>query len=322
VTFLQPWLLLLALLVPLGAWIRARRGAPAVRFAPAAFAEGLPRTWRARMLPVPALLEAGGLLLVVVALARPVERTPLPVETEGIDIVLCLDTSSSMAERDLDPARTRLEVAKDAASRFVAGRPHDRIGLVCFARYPDLRCPFTLDHDALRRILRDVAMVARDGPEDATGIGAAVALAAKLLLNGKARSKVVILLTDGEENVATRQTPSEIAPVHAAQLCKELGVRVYAIAAGTFGGSAPDGRLSTDTSQVRRMAEACDGAFFEAQSAETLAAVYSRIDALEKAPIRQVRHRVEERFVPVLLAALALLAGARLIRATVLEVLP
>jgi Ca-activated chloride channel family protein len=293
-----------------------------VRFAPAPLLQGMPRSWRSRLALVPRALEAAGVLLATLALARPVNHVAIPVESEGIDIVLCLDTSSSMLARDLDEVRTRLEVAKDAGTRFVRARRHDRIALVCFARYPDVRCPFTLDHEALARILADVQLVRADGPEDATGIGAAVALSAKVLRTSAAKSKVVVLLTDGEETVATAQTPAEIAPVHAAQLCRELGVRLYSIAVGTPGGPAPDGRLSIDTGQVRKMAELCDGAFFEARDAAALAGVYARIDALEKAAIAGTRYEIEERFLPFLIAALVLLATARLLSSTILEVLP
>ncbi|MHC4818557.1 MAG: VWA domain-containing protein, partial [Planctomycetota bacterium] len=180
-TLQNPWWLLLALLVPLALWLRWRRGAPTVLFAPGAFLARLPGGWRVRLLPLPWLLLAAGLSLTVVALARPVRRVPLPHKSEGIDIMLCLDVSSSMTANDMDPQRTRLDVARDAAVRFIAGRPNDRIGLICFARFPDLRCPPTPDHDALRQLLAAVIPVASDGPEDATGIGTAVARAAQVL---------------------------------------------------------------------------------------------------------------------------------------------
>jgi Ca-activated chloride channel family protein len=321
-SFLHPWMLLLGLLVPIAMLWRARRGAPAVRFAPAAFVEDLPKTWRIRLLPLPRVLEAAALLLAIVALARPVERAPLPQKSEGIDVMLLLDTSSSMAARDLDPSRTRLDVAKDAAAQFVGRRPHDRIGLVRFARYPDLVCPLTLDHGSAGNLLSEIKLVEADGPEDATGIGAAVAFAAKVLRNGASRSKVAILLTDGEENVATALTPKEIAPIHAAQLSRELGVRVYAIAVGSPDRGAPDGRLTVDTTQIRLVAEKCDGAFFQAPDAASLASVYDRIDELERAPLEEPRFRIEERFLAFLAVALAMLLGSRLLESTVLEVLP
>src|SRR5262249_8723088 len=154
--------------------------------------------------------------------ARPVERTQIPHQHPGIDILLCLDLSSSMAATDLDPQQDRLQVAKAAARRFVDARASDRIGLLCFARYPDLRCPLTLDHAALQQVVERVAMMPNDSPEDATGIGTALCRAAAVLRASQARAKVVILLTDGEENVATVQTPDEIAPLHAAQLCQQF----------------------------------------------------------------------------------------------------
>ncbi|TAH34436.1 MAG: VWA domain-containing protein [Planctomycetota bacterium] len=321
-TLRDPWMLSCALLLPLALWLRRRRGAPAVRFAPAAFVQDLPRTWRVRMLPLPPALQVLGLLLVVLALARPVQRTPLPLRTEGIDILLCLDVSSSMAARDMDPLRARLDLAKAAAAQFIAGRPQDRVGLIAFARYPDLVCPPTLDHAALQELLARVERVESEGPEDATGIGTAVARAAQVLRASTAKSKVVILLTDGEENVATAQTPAEIAPLHAGQLCRELGVRVYAIAAGTGGPDASGGGPAIDTSQVQRLAEMTGGALHEARDAGAMAGVYAHIDALEKVEIQEPRYRLEDRFLPFLGAALALLFLGRVLQSTLLEALP
>ena len=316
----QPWFLLLALLVPIALWRRRRRRAPTVLFAPAV--QGLPRTWRVRLLPVPRALQVFGLLLLVVALARPMKRVSLPHTTEGIDMMLCLDTSSSMATNDLDPMRTRLEVAKAAAAYFVAGRPDDRIGVIAFARYPDVRCPPTLDHRALQEFLKGVAQVRSDGPEDATGIGTAVARAAQLLRGGAAKSRVVILLTDGEENVATARTPDEIAPLHAGQLCRRLGVRVYAIAAGLGKRTQSGEWVDLDTRQIRRLAVATGGKFFEARDADAVAGVYREINALERIEFEEPRYRMAEAFLPFLAAALALLVLGRLMESTVLAVMP
>jgi len=316
---LHPWFLLLAALIPLAVW---RRGRPVVLFASAAFARGIPRSWRQRAVALPRLLQIGGLVLLLFALARPVERVPLPHATKGIDIVLCLDTSSSMTANDLDAQRSRLDVAKAAAKRFIAGRPHDRIGLVGFARYPDLRCPPTLDHAALARIVDAVAMVRSDGPEDATGIGTAIARAAQVLRASDADSKVVILLTDGDENVATEDKPDEIAPVHAGQLCRELGIRVYAIAAG-LGRSRRDGSwIDLDTTQMRGLAEQTGGKFFTARDANAVGGVYTEIDALEKVAFAQPRYEIVERFLPILMAALALLVAGYLVESTLLGVYP
>jgi Ca-activated chloride channel family protein len=308
---LDPAMLLLALPVPLALLLRRR--APAVPFAPFPLLAPAPRSWRVALLPLPRVLQAAAILLAVVALARPARHEVLPLESRGIDILLCLDASSSMGAADMDGSRTRLDVARAAAARFVRARPHDRIGLVSFARFPDLRCPPTSDHDALLALLAEVATVAGDGPEDATGLGAAAARAAQVLHEGGAASPVVILLTDGEENVATKGAAGEIGPLHAAQLCRTLGVRVYAVAAG--GGRG-------DTGPLARLARGTGGEFFEARDASAVAAVYERIDALEKTVFEEPRYVVEERFLPFLLAAVALLVAGRLLGATFLRVLP
>ncbi len=310
------WLLPVPLLAL--AW-RLRRRRRAVRFAPAALGP-LPVSWRVRLLGLPALLWALGLCGVVVALARPAERVRLAGATEGIDMLLCVDTSSSMTAPDLGRAGTRLDLAREAATVFVRARPHDRIGLLSFARYPDLRCPPTLDHEALAVILARLSTVTSEGPEDYTGIGTAVARAAQILDGAAAASPVVILLTDGEENVATRGTAGEIAPVHAAQLCRTLGVRVYAIAVG---GEAPSGpRAPPDLGALERIAATTGGALFRAGDANALGAAYARIDALERSGFEEERHAVQERQLPLLLAAVALLLFARGGEATLLRVAP
>jgi Ca-activated chloride channel family protein len=305
VTLLAPGLVFLLLLVPAAILWRRRRGMPSVLFAPGA--DGLPRSWRVRLLFLPRLVQVAGLVLVAVALARPARQVAIPQVNEGIDIMLCLDTSSSMKANDLDPRRTRLDVAKSAAATFVTGRPDDRIGLVSFARYPDLLCPPTRDHEALLAFLAALEQVEGDGPEDATGIGTAVARAAQVLGAGGTRSKVVILLTDGEENVATADKPKEIAPLHAGQLCARLGVRVYAIAAGS-GPRDP---------QVQALTGRTGGRYFEARDAGAVAQVYAGIGALEKAAIEDPRLETVEGFMPFLAGAIVLLLCGRLLETVV-----
>ncbi|HEX5135687.1 MAG TPA: VWA domain-containing protein [Planctomycetota bacterium] len=309
---LSPWLLLLALLVPAALW--RRRGGPSVAFAPAMLLR-VPRSWRVRLLSLPRALQALALLLLIVALARPARREPLPLRAEGIDILLCLDTSSSMTARDMDRQRTRLDVAKAAAAEFVRGRPEDRIGLLSFARYPDLRCPLTLDHEALLGILDRVTTVSSDGPEDATGLGTAVARAAQVLSGDDRRERVAILLTDGDENVAVEGAAGEIAPSHAAQLCAALGARVYAVSVGVRG-------PRVDTGALKGMATRTGGEFHEARDAGAVAAVYRQIDALEKTGIEKPRYVIEDRFLPFLLLGILLMLAARVLDATVLQVFP
>jgi Ca-activated chloride channel family protein len=318
-SFRSPALLALGLAVAVVLVLRGTRKRAAVPFAGAAFAgEGLPRSWRTRLAGLPEVLEVVALLLVVVSLARPATSERLPVERQGIDILLCVDTSSSMTNDDMEGRRTRLDVAKAAAARFVAGRPHDRIGLVTFARFPDVRCPPTLDHDALAALIGDAGAAASDGPEDATGIGTAVARAAESLRGGPARARVVVLITDGAENVATARTPNEITPLHAAQFCKDVGVRVHAVVAGPAAAPAS----APDTRQVARMAEVTGGRFFVARDAPDVDRVYAEIDALERAAFEEPRTRVVDRFLPFLASALLFAAAGHLLRSTVLRVLP
>ena len=322
-TLREPWLLAAAAAVGVVAVLARRRTPPPLRCAPAAFLAGappLPASWRLRLRRLPELLEVVGLLALVVALARPVRRAPLPLTRAGIDLALCLDVSSSMRRRDLDPARTRLEVARDAALAFVAGRPDDRIGLIAFARHADVRCPPTLDHAALSELLRRIEPVEADGPEDATGLGVAVARAAAMLAGPGASSrpsppsKVALLFTDGEENVALGQSEDEIAPLAAAQLCASRGVRVDAIVAGDSS--------ALDTAPLRRLTERSRGRFFVAKDAGALADVVASIDALERSPFEEPRFRMEDAAGAWMVAALLLFGRGRLLRATAWRVAP
>ena len=322
-TLQSPAWLIALVLIPIAAWFGARRGRASATFAPGVFLDPRPPiSWRVVLLPAPLVLHTFGLVLLVVALARPARRVALPMENNGIDIVLCLDTSSSMLATDLAAGRTRLDVAKEAAQEFVERREHDRIALVRFARYPDIRCPPTLDHDALGAILNAVETVVPDGPEDATGIGTAVARAAEVLGESSATSRVVVLLTDGEENVATSDRPTEISPVHAAQLCERLGVRVYTIAVGV-GRTGVDGRVvALDTTQVETLSRRTGGQFFAAPDAATLDSVYGEIDRLETRSRPGERFRVEEAYGVFLALALGLCVSGRVLGLTVLRVLP
>ncbi|HEX5052545.1 MAG TPA: VWA domain-containing protein [Planctomycetota bacterium] len=324
------WFWLLAI-VPVLVWWRRARAARAA-FAAAGLLHGalaaacddsvLPASWRERAAAVPLLLEVLAIALAVCALARPVQRVPLPPEREGRDVLLCLDRSSSMAAEDLAEGRTRLDVAKEVASRFVAERGVDRTGFVTFARYADLGCPPTLDRDAVRALLGGVQMVDKEGPEDATAIGAAVALAAEVLARSPAKGKVVVLLTDGEENVATSAAPAEIAPLHAGQLCAAFGIRVHAVVVGK-GNQKADGRfVPLDTTAVRQLAETTGGRFFAAPDAAALRAVYADIDALEAVAFAEPRVWVREWFALALGLSVLAAAGAHCLARTVLGVLP
>lgn len=317
----------LALLALLGlvAWVRRAR--MAIPLAPAgllAAAGPLPASWRTRLWRLPGILCAGGLVLLLVALARPSARASEPLRTEGIDLLLAVDVSSSMTARDGDGTRTRLEVAQQAAAHFIARRPADRIGLLAFARFPELLCPPTRDHQVLQTLLASLKPVASDGPEDATGVGAAAARAAEALGSARTGSRVVILLTDGEENVALKGAPGEIAPAHAAQLAEQLGVRIHGIAVGgdARGAGRPAPEFAHDLAPFGAMVARTGGTLYQAQDARALEAVYATLDRLERAPIEEPRVFLEDRHTPFLLAALALLLLGRLLAAGPLALLP
>jgi Ca-activated chloride channel family protein len=323
----DPWWLTMLALVPIVWFVRSR--GPAVPFAAArllvqdlAGNAPLPASFRQRLAWLPEALATVALALGILAMARPIERVPLPPERAGIDVLLCIDTSSSMAATDLGDRRTRLDIVGEVAAAFVQQRANDRTGFVSFARYADLRCPPTLDHAATAELLRAVKLVGKDSPEDATGIGNAVAQAAAVLRRSKAASKVIVLLTDGEENVATAATPQEVAPVHAAQLCARLGVRVHTIVVGQ-GNQKPDGRfVALDTKAVREVAEVTGGKFFTARDVAGLQRVYDEIDALEKVEFAEPRVLTRELFAWPLAAAILLLGFGRWLVRRTLAVLP
>ena len=315
--FLDPIFLTLAFLLPFLIWFRRQKNLPEVTFAPFRFVVQqhlVPRSWKRRSLALPFVLEFIAMTAIVLALARPVERIAVDDPKSGMDVVLCLDISSSMAARDMAAGKSRLDVCKGAAARFVAKRKNDRLTVVSFARYPDLICPPTLDHQALLAFLDDLELVSEEGPEDATGIGAALASAARVLANNKGRSGVVILLTDGAENVARAEWPEEIAPFHAAELCLELGLKVYVIAAGK--------EQTVDSSELRTLATRTEGRFFSADSAYAVDLVYDEIDRLESQRFEVVNFRLEDRLRPFLLLAAALLLCSKILTFTVLEILP
>jgi Ca-activated chloride channel family protein len=259
---------------------------------------------------VPVLLRFLVLTALVVALARPQTGiTSESVRTQGIDILLAMDVSSSMLAEDLEP--NRLEAAKQVAAEFAQGRRNDRIGLVAFAGEAYTQAPLTLDHSVIVSLLTelDVGMI-----EDGTAVGMGLATAVKRLQASDAESKVVVLLTDGRNN------RGEIGPTTAAQMAQALGIRVYTIGAGTQGTARVpvndpllgrrylNMRVDLDEPTLREMAQLTGGRYFRAMDRESLETVYAEIDELETTEI-QVEHftRYGELFPPILAAGLLLL---------------
>jgi Ca-activated chloride channel family protein len=193
-----------------------------------------------------------------------------------------------------------MDAARARAEQFAAKRSHDRVGLITFARYAELRCPPTLDEQALAAFLRSVDTVPTNSEYDGTAIGTALAKAVQVLGKSKAKSKVAVLLTDGENTVV------DILPADGAKLAKDNGIRVHTIGLGN-GVPTPFGFQRLDFADLRLIAETTGGAFFQPKSDEDLAAVYGKIDELEKTELEDPRYRTSDRFEWPLGAGLALL---------------
>ena len=254
-------------------------------------------------------LRTIGIALLIIVLARPQKTDKFQdISTEGIDIVLTQDISGSMLARDFKP--DRLQAAKNIATEFISGRPYDRIGLVVFSGESFTQCPLTTDHAVLINLLREIqsGMI-----EDGTAIGMGLATAVSRIKDSKAKSKVIILLTDGVNN------KGEIAPATAADIAKTFGIRVYTIGVGTQG-TAPypvqtpygiqyqDMPVEIDEGILQQIAQNTGGKYFRATDNDKLTQVYKEIDKLEKSKIdvRQFSRKEERYLIPALIAFILL----------------
>ena len=291
-------------------WGRGWHGRPRARVP---LVLDVPRSMRQRLAWIPTFLQVCALLFAIGALARPLRGNVQHDDvSEGVDIALLVDRSGSMRFNDLARGRTRLDVVKQVVGEFAARRMGDREGaadscsLITFARYPKLLCPFTLDVDALQGFLEGVELV-EHREEDGTAIGVALAKAVWVLRESEARSKVCVLLTDGENNV------DDITPAQAAELAAEEGIKVYTIYAARyvyrhdpFRGWVPtEGKL--DTSALERMADLTGGRFFHATDQASLESVYAEIESLERTERTEVRYEeTYDLYVWLLLPAICL----------------
>jgi Ca-activated chloride channel family protein len=318
------WALLL--LLPAVLWYvrRHRRTTTHLRYSTLAAFDGVRPTIRERLRHLPFLLRLAVLALIIVAVARPRSASEgANVVTEGIDIVLVLDISGSMLAEDFRP--NRVEAAKDVAARFVDARRNDRIGLVIFAGESFTQCPMTLDHAVLKNLLREV----RQGLiEDGTAIGMAIAQGVNRLKDSDARSRVMILLTDGVNN------RGEIDPVTATQIAVTYGIRIYTVAVGTIGTApypvkTPFGTryqnvpVEVDEKTLQTIAGMTGGQYFRATNNRALEQIYDEIDEMEKTRIEVRAYRAyTELFYGWALAAIIALLLEWLVSATILRKLP
>ncbi len=291
-TLLDPWFLLgLPLVLVLTALRRARPRAALPAAQTAWFAQ-LPATLRVRCVHVPLRLMCLAGCVLVVALARPVRREIVPQHEEGIDIVMVVDTSSSMKIDDMEQ-RTglrRIDAARQRALEFATRRPNDRIAFVAFARFAELRCPPTLDEKALAMFLAAVDIVPEQTELDGTAIGVAIAKAVQVLSKSTAKSKVVVLLSDGENTVT-----DSIDVDDAIKLASDAGVRIHTIGLG-HGQLTPFGFQELDFAALKQAAVRTHGQFFAAKTDADLADVYAEIDRLEKSELDDPRYRVVDGF--------------------------
>ena len=289
--FAHPYLLLLLLLLPLLAWLKGRRGRPpAFLYSSVRLVEGLTQTRRSRAGALLAALRWLVLALFIVALAQPrLMKSATTVKASGVDIVVALDMSGSMISEDFEVRGgrvNRFNMARAVLKNFIDQRPNDRIGLVVFAAQAFIATPLTLDHDFLQEDLDRLEIGTINA--DRTAIGDALSTALNQLRELKSKSKIVILMTDGQNNAG------KVDPLTAAQAAQALGVKVYTIGVG-MRGQAPMpvrdvfGRMTyqwqpvdVDEDTLQKIANLTGGKYYRADNAERFQQIYAEIDKLEK----------------------------------------
>ena len=314
----QPiYFLLLLLLVPYILWyvLWRNRGKhkmeASLTISDAFVYKNAPMSLRQRFIHLPMVIRCAAFVLIVTALARPQTRNAWDNRSvEGIDIMLAIDISTSMLTQDLNP--NRIEAAKNVAAAFIADRPNDNIGLTVFAGEAFTQCPLTTDHASLLNLLKNVRpdLAATGLISDGTAIGMGLANAISRLKDSKAKSKVVILLTDGANNMG------DISPLTAAQIAKSLGIRVYTIGVGSKRVAA----YEIDATTLKSIAATGDGNFYLATNNKELRQIYSDIDKLEKSRILVKKFSKKyEAYQPFAIAALLMLLLEMLLRLTLLR---
>jgi Ca-activated chloride channel family protein len=326
-TFHNPgYLFLLLLLLPIIYWYikEMHQSDASLQISSLQDLTKFPKSKRIKMRHLPFILRLFTLIFLIIAIARPQSSNSLRNETtEGIDIMIALDISGTMLAEDLKP--NRLEASKAVATEFILSRPNDNIGLVIFAAESFTQCPLTTDHDVLINLFKGVqyGMI-----EDGTAIGLGLANAVNRIKDGKAKSKVIILLTDGSNN------RGDIAPVSAAEIAKTFGIRVYAIGVGSHGMvrvpvPTPLGmqyqlmESEFDEQTLKAIANITGGKYFRATDNLKLRSIYQEIDQLEKTKISVREYsKKNEMFYLFALAAFLCLISEILLRNTVLRKIP
>jgi Ca-activated chloride channel family protein len=339
-TFAHPWMLLLLLAIPLLAYLRGRSGpAAALTFSSTGALRSLGKTSAARPGKFLRSLLLLGLAFFGVAMARPQLGTSLTqVEASGIDIMLVLDVSQSMLTKDFSVGgdqATRIEAIREVTRQFIEARPNDRIGIIAFAGHPYVISPMTLDHDWL---LQNLERIRTGMVEDGTAIGSAIASAANRLSDKHSKSRVIVLLTDGENNAG------KIPPTTAAEAVRALKIRFYAIGAGINGiASAPvfnprtgkpytdmlgnimyqNQRVQFNEDGLKEVSRIADGQFFRATDTKSLEQIFRDIDKLEKTTVAVKKYQqYRDLFPACVMAGCGLLIAQILLSQTIWKKLP
>ena len=333
-TFGHPYLLLLLLLLPVLGWLKGRQGQPpAFVYSSVQLVRGILNVTRTRSGAFLAALRWLSLALLIIALAQPrLTQSETKVTASGVDIAVALDMSGSMAAEDFEVGRQRLNrlaMAKEVLKKFIAKRPSDRIGIVAFATQAYIACPLTLDHDFLLQNLARLELGTID--DSRTAIGSALSTAINRLRELKSKSKIVILMTDGQNNAG------KVAPLTVAEAAQKLGVKVYTIGVGTRGEAPmPRGRnpftgqvvyrmtpVDIDEDTLQKIASLTRGKYYRADNSQRFQAIYAEIDKLEKteAEVKKFSHH-DELFAWLITPGLGLLLLELLLRHTLWRRLP
>ena len=311
ITFGQPFFFILLAILPFLIYWKITKGKKQTAAIGISTTKGLSgaRSWKNTFQNIPFILRLLALACIIIALARPQNKyDEQQSEGEGVDIVLAIDVSGSMTAQDFTP--NRMEAAKKVAKDFVNSRPNDRIGIVIFSGESFTQCPLTTDHYVL---ISQIEQIRNGLLEDGTAIGSGLATSVDRLRNSKAKSKVIILLTDGINNGGL------IDPATALEIAKTYKIKVYTIGVGTDGYaptpvSTPMGiimqneKVAIDEKLLKNIADQTGGKYFRATDNQSLQSIYSSIDQLEKSKVEITTfHRYTEKFYPLILAAMALL---------------
>ena len=327
ISFLNPgFLYLLFLLIPAITWyvLKNKSDRASMKISALDGFINVPHTYKYYLQHIIFGFRILAVALLIIAIARPqsVDKWE-DISTEGIDIVMSLDISSSMLARDFKP--DRLEASKELATEFISGRSDDRVGLVVFSGESFTQCPLTTDHAVVINMMRDIqtGMI-----EDGTAIGMGLATAINRLKDSKANSKVIILMTDGVNNMG------EIAPVTAAEIAQSFNIRVYTIGVGSrgmapypvqtqYGVQYRSMKVEIDEEVLKDIAEITNGKYFRATDNNQLKQIYQEIDKLEKSKIdvKEFRKKSEEYLIFVIIAGVLLFVEV-LVRNTLLKGLP